>query len=380
MEDAKFDNALTAGSYRPGVRALLATAGLLVFAGSALAGRPTAHTLRKSQSGPIASVAQDNNVAAWLTSGTRPCNEVHVLSPGKKDRTLPQSPSDSMTCRWSLDDGQPQLAVAARMSTALWTLHSSPSSFDQVVVAAFAGPERQLERFTHATNGTGEWLGGVAGSGRTLAYSWVDVEYVDPVGCLSGGSCKEKIADGGIRTVTRQGTKYTATSLPEAKPALQLAASAGRIAYVPAVTAKAGRPSANTNSPLYIVDAVSGDPVGQASVHGIPIAIALSPRVLAVLTTQNGPRDRISWFSATDGTKLGSALVSANAAPQLAANDRLLVYRVGRRLRAVATRNGRVKTLTKTGLNYVGLSLSRKRLVWAENHGNNGRLRALATG
>jgi len=381
VQDAKFDNALTAWRYRPGVRALLATAGLLVLAGSALAGRPTAHTLRKSQGDPIAAVAQDKNVAAWLTSGSRPCNEVHVMSPGKKDRTLPQSPSDSMTCRWSLADGQPQLAVAVRMSTALWTLHeTNPSSFDQVVVAAFAGPERQLERFTHATNGTGEWLGGVAGAGRTLAYSWVDVEYVDPVACLSGGSCKEKIADGGIQIVTRQGTKYTYAPLPDAKPALQLAAAAGRIAYIPAVTAKSGRPSANTNGSLYVVDAVSGDPVAQASVHGIPIAIALSSRVLAVLTTQNGPRDRISWFSATDGTKLGSVLVSAQAAPQLAASDRLLVYRVGRRLRGVATRNGHIKTLTKTGLNYVGLSLSRKRLVWGENHGNNGRLRALSTG
>jgi hypothetical protein len=363
------------------VRALLATAGLLVLAGSALAGRPTAHTLRKSQSGPIAAVAQDNNLAAWLTTG-RPCNEVHVLSPGKKDRTLPQDASDSMTCLWSLDDGQPQLAIAARMSTALWTLHESAgdSSFDQVVAAAFSGPERQLERFTHASNGTGDWLGGVAGSGRTLAYSWVDVEYVDPVACLSGGSCKEKIADGGIQIVTRQGTKYSFAPLPGARPALQLAAAGGRIAYVPAVTAKSGRPSANTNNSLYIVDGVSGDPVAQASVHGIPIAIALSPNVLAVLTAQNGPRDRISWFSAIDGSKLGSILVSANAAPQLAASDRFLVYRIGRRLREVATRNSHIKTLAKTGLNYVGLSLSRKRLVWAENHADNGRLRALTTG
>jgi len=362
------------------VRVLLATAGLLVLAGSALAGRPTAHTLRKSQGDPIAAVAQDNNLAAWFTSGSRPCNEVHVLSPGKKDRILPPPGSASMTCGWSLD-GQPQLAISARMSTALWTLHATfDQVVDQVVVAAFSGPERQLERFTHATNGTGDWLGGVAGAGRTLAYSWVDVEYVDPVACLSGGSCKEKIADGGIQIVTRQGTKYTYAPLPDAKPALQLAAAAGRIAYIPAVTAKSGRPSANTNGSLYIVDAISGDPIAQASVHGIPIAIALSSHVLAVLTAQNGPRDRISWFSTTDGTKLGSVLVSANAAPQLAANDRLIVYRVGRRLRGVATRNGHIKTLAKTGLNYVGLSLSRKRLVWGENHGDNGRLRALATG
>jgi hypothetical protein len=362
------------------VRVLLATAGLLVLAGSALAGRPTAHTLRKSAGGPIEAVAQDNNVAAWFASDTRPCNEVHVMSRGKKDRSFPQA-SDSMTCRWDISGGQSQLAIAAHMSTALWTLHATlQSSFDQVVAASFGGPERQLERLSHANNGTGDWLGGVAGAGRTLAYSWVDVEYVDPVACLSGGSCKEKIADGGIRMITRQGSKFTSASLPGAKPALQLAAAAGRIAYIPALTVKAGRPSPNTNSPIYIADADTGDPVGQAFVHGIPIAISLSSRVLAVLTTQAGPRERISWFSANDGTKLGSALVSDRAAPQLAAGNRVIVYRVGRLLRAVSTRTGRIAKLVKTGQNWVGLSLAHHRLVWAENHNGNGRLRALTTG
>jgi hypothetical protein len=303
------------------------------------------------------------------------------MSPGKKDRTVPPPSSDSMTCLWSLADGQPQLAIAARMSAALWTLHGTFNQvFDQVVAASFGGPERQLERFTHASNGTGDWLGGVAGAGKTLAYSWMDVEYVDPVACLSGGSCKEKIADGGIRTVARQGSKFTEASLPGAKPALQLAAAAGRIAYIPAVTVKAGRPSANTNNSIYIVDAGTGDPLGQALVHGIPIAISLSSRLLAVLTTQAGPRDRISWFSATDGTKLGSALVSDRAAPQLAAGNRVIVYRVGRFLRDVSTRNGRIGKLVKTGQNWVGLSLAHHRLIWAENHDGSGRLRALSTG
>jgi hypothetical protein len=361
------------------VRALLATAGLLVLAGSALAGRPTAHTLRKSADGPIEAVAQDNNVAAWLTftSDTKGCNEVHVLSPGKRDRSLPQPSSDTMTCQWDLSNGQSQLAIAGRMSMALWTLHETTSStFDFVLAASFGGSEHHLDQLGHATNGTGEWLGGVAGAGRTLAYSWDDVEYVDPVACLSGGSCKQKLADGGIRVVTR--TKDT--SLPGVKPALQLAAAAGRIAYIPALTVKSGRPSPNTNSPLYVIDATSGEPVSQAFVRGIPIAIALSPHVLAVLTTQRGPRDRISWFSPIDGTKLGSALVSQRAAPQLAANDRLIVYRVGRLLRDVSTRNGHIGKLVKTTQNAVGLSLAHNRLIWAEKHGGIGRLRALSVG
>ena len=347
-----------------------------MLAGSAAAANPTAHTLRKSASGPIAAVAQDSNVAAWLTASSRGCNAVHVLSPGKHDRILPQPASGSMTCRWSLADAQSQLAVAGRISTALWTLHESgPSPFDQVLAASFGGPERQLLRLAHASDGTGQWLGGVAGAGKTLAYSWDDVEYVDPLACLSRNYCKEKVANGGIRIVTRT----TDTPLPGAQPGLQLAAAAGRIAYIPATTVKGNRPAASTNSSLYVVDATTGDVEAQPLARGIPIAIALSSHVLAVLTTQAG-HDRISWFSSADGTKLGNVTVSARAAPQLAANDQLIVYRVGRQLSTVATHSGQIRRLVKTGQNCVGLSLARGRLIWAENHGDTGRLRALAVG
>ena len=364
------------------MRALLATAGLLVLAGSAAAARPTAHTLRKSSGGPIVAVAQDGGLAAWLTysSPKGPCNSVHVLAPGKHDRIVPQAPSLSTTCRWVLTDGQPQLALASRMSTALWTLHEGgPSPLDYVMAASIGGPERQLVKLAHASDGTGKWLGGVAGSGKTLAYSWADVEYVDPSQCLSTGICKQKIADGGIDVVTRTADTPDDTPLPGAKPALQLAAADGRIAYIPATTVKAGRPSANTNNSVYLVDASSGTNEAQESLHGIPIALALTSHVLAVLTTQGAAHDRISWFSVTDGSKLGSVVISGRASAQLAADDQLIVYRVGRLLRDVFIHGGRIGQLVKTPPNAVGLSLGKGRLLWAENHGaDSGRLRMLA--
>jgi hypothetical protein len=358
------------------VRALLATAGLLVLAGTATAGSPTAHTLRKSSSGPIEAIAQDGNLVSWLSSSNRACDEVHLASPGAADRSLPQPSSGSLTCHWDLTDGQPQLAIAAGMGTAVWTLHESgPAPFDYVLAANVGGPERQLDRLAHASDGTGDWLGGVAGSGKTLAYSWDDVEYVDKLACLSGGSCQQKIADGGIRIVTRT----SAAPLPRTGPALALASAAGRIAYVPATTVKANHPAASANNSVYVVDANSGTTLGHAFVRGVPAAIALSADVLAVLT-QRGPRDRISWFSTSDETKLGSVLVSSRAAPQLAASDQLIVYRVDRSLYGVSTTTGRVRLLAKTAQNSVGLSLANGQLVWAENAGSGGRLRALAVG
>jgi hypothetical protein len=359
------------------VRALLATAGLLVLAGSAAAGSPTAHTLRKSPNGPIEAVAQDANSAAWLTSGgTRGCDAVHVLSPDRVDQTLPQPLPGSMTCRWDLTGGQSQLAYAARMSTALWTLHESgPAPFDYVVAASIGGPERQVKKLAHASDGTGDWLGSVAGSGKTLAYSWNDVEYVDKLACLSGGSCRRKIADGGIRIVTRTSD----APLPNVGPALQLAAFGGRIAYVPATRVPANRAGASPNGFVDVVDGTTGIQITSASVQGIPAAIALSPHILAVLT-QHGPKDRIVWFSAASGAKLGSVLVSRRAAPQLAASDQLIVYQLDRILYGVSTANGRIRVVGKTAPSTVGLSLANNRLVWAENRSDGGRLRALAVG
>jgi hypothetical protein len=269
------------------------------------------------------------------------------------------------------------------MSTALWTLHETgASSFDQVVAASFNGPERQLKRFSHATNGTGDWLGGVAGAGRTLAYSWYDIEYVNPTECLSSGRCKQKIADGGIQIVTRTTDgRTTDTALPGALPALQLAASGNRIAYIPATTASSGRAAAGHNATVYVVDAGTGDVLGKVSVNGEPAAIALTSHVLAVLLDQGGPRNRISWYTPTGSKRLGSALVSPNAAPQLAVDDQLIVYRVFSKLNGIPLHGGRIRTLAKTSAdNTVGLSLANGRLLWAVNHGDTGRLRALAVG
>jgi len=377
------------------VRALLVAAGLLVLTGvgSAGAAKPTTHTLRKSPSGPIVAVAQDNGVAAWFTSFTLQhpgCDLVHVTTPGKHDQTLPQPASTSLTCNFILDEGQPQLAVAARMSAALWTRYEGgPAPNDLVMAAAFGGPEQQLDRFAHASDGTGKWLGGVAGAGQTLAYSWADVEYVNPTKCLSTGSpgaCKKKIADGGIKIVTQTtGTPPTDTPLPGVQPALQLAASAGRIAFIPAAIFHGNRPSPSNNSPVSVVDAAGGNLICRAAVHGVPAAVALSPHVLAVLSENGGGRtvgvhDTIAWYSPTDCSKRGSISVSLQAALELAANDRLIVYRIGRQLLGVAVANKHIAKLAKTAHGPIGLSLSRGRLVWAENHGDTGRLRALAVG
>jgi hypothetical protein len=359
------------------VRLLIATAGLLALAGAAAAAAGMSHpqTIRRS-AGPVEAVTQDGRAVAWLAAGGSKCNAVHVVTPSG-DESMPQPSSGSMTCHWDLTAGRSLLAFASGVSSALWTLHESGSvRFDYVLSAHTQGREQMIERLAHASDGTGWWLGGLAGAGSTLAYSKVDVEYVDKLACLSGGSCKKKIADGAIYTVSGG----VATALPGSPPALDLAAADNRIAYVPATTiAKSGAPAPSTTAVVTVVDARKGTLVSQAQPDGLPLAIALSPHVLAVLT-RDGRRDRVSWYAAADGEKLGSSAVPRSAAPQLTASNRMVVYRVGRLLRGIVLSTSRTRKLVRAASNPVGPSLLRSRLVWAENSAQSARIRELFLG
>lgn len=365
---------------------MLATAGLLALAGAAAAATPQPYTLSRSPNGPIDALTQDSHEIAWVTGGGSKCNAVHILGPGGAS-TLPQPSTDSMTCHWDLSDGQMQLALASGPSAALWTLHEDgTTAVDYVMTAQVGGSEQRLDRLAHASDGTGLWLGGLAGAGTTLAYSSVDVEYVDKLGCASGGSCKKQIAGGGINLVSNGHS----TPLAGAKPALGLAAAGGRIAYIPATRVDAnGDPMGGANGWILVVDASTGAQCASVSAPGVPIAIALSAHVLAVLARSNG-LERVAWYGIgpanqpphcfADMTQLGSTAVPRATVRQLAASDRLIVYRVGNVLRGISVAKGVVKTLARTALSPLGLSLEAGQLAWAENRTDSGRIRALTVG
>jgi len=355
------------------VRVLIATAGLLAVAGAAAAAVvPHAQTLRRSP-GPVDAITQDGPVVAWIADGGTKCNVVHAIGPGWSE-SMPQPSTASMTCHWDLSAGQPQLAFAAGVSSALWTLHEGGSvPYDYLMTAHAKGPEVIVDRLGHASDGTGWWVGGIAGAGTTLAYSAVDVEYVDKLGCLSGAPCKKKIAGGAIHTIS-DGQEAI---LPGTPPALELAAASDLIAYAPAMTvAKDGSPAPNRSAAIQVVDVEKGTVVSQVVPNGLPLAIALAPNVLAVLTS-TARAERVSWYAIGSGTKLGSAGVPLSTAPELAVGNRMVVYRVGSVLRGIDLVTGRVRTLTRASIKPVGFSLAGNRLVWAENTPAGGRIRAL---
>jgi hypothetical protein len=351
------------------VRALLVTAAFFALAGIASAAAPQPTTIVHTPA-PVKALAQDGGLLAWLASNGKKCNAVHVTGNGNT-YVLPQPPNTGMTCHWALSNGIVHVAIAAGVNAALWTLHERRSDF--VMTAQAGGKEIEVDRLAHADS-TGWWLGDITGGGNTLAYSSVDVEYVDPLACGSGGSCKKKVAGGGIDLVTA-GQK---SSLPKAAPALSLAVSNGRIAYIRATTvAKNGSPASSSGATVPVLDVSNGTVVSQAKPVGVPLAIGLSAHVLAVLS-RNVHFLRLSWYDPATGRKLGGIGVPVGTAPALAVSDQDVVFRFGRNLRALVLATRHVHPLGKTATNYLGLSLDNDRLVWAENHKTSGAIRALS--
>lgn len=350
------------------LRALLVIVGLLALAGIASAATPT--TLVRSKV-PVDAVTQDGGMLAWLSGTHSACNQIHMTGNGHS-YVLPQPPNSGMTCRWSLAPGVPRLAVAADASAALWTLHQRGS--DWVVTAEVGGKEIDIERLAHQSDGTRWWLGGLTGGGSTLAYSRVDVEYVDPLACASGGSCAKEIADGAIELVSA-GEK---TELPNSDPALGLSVSGGRIAYIPATAVnKSGAPVSSPSAAVRVVDASDGTSVSQANPVGTPVAVGLSPHVLAVLAHVSG-KAKLTWYDPATGTKLGGIGVPATTSPALAVDDQVIAYRVGQYLHGLVIDTGHQHVLAKTAVGAFGLSLDEGRLVWAESGSSSGRIRAVS--
>jgi hypothetical protein len=233
---------------------------------------------------------------------------------------------------------------------------------------------RRFDQLAHTPAGAGLWLGGIAGSGSTLVYAVTEVGYVDQVACLSGGSCRLRIAGGGVRLVLGRRNPL----IPGTGPAVAVAASGGRIAYIPAADVDVrGRPVASSTRAIPVRTARGGLVIARIEPAGLPLGIALAPHLLALIE-RSGRETRVDWYDPGSGHRLGSVRVSRAASTHLAAGDREIVYRVGRELHAIDVATGRTRTLVTTPVTPVGLSLDGDRVFWAENLLGKGRIRSLA--
>ncbi len=347
-----------------------------------IAAPPRPQTLYTSPRGPFAAFAQDGPLLAWVAPGSHGCNTVRVLSlaNGGQVRLPKQGGAQNVTCRWNVV--QPVRLALGRSGLnaapyALWTLYEklTPLEFDYMLGAGTSDTrERRFREIAHSSQGIGLWLGGIAGDGDNLVYAVAAVQYVDEVACLSGGSCEKRVAGGGIRRISGRNDPL----IPNTLAAVAVAASGNSIAYVPAAPSvgKDGRPVASADLPLEVRDARSGALLARAAPEGTPVAIALSAGVLATLE-QTSRGLRLAWYSASTGAPGGSVDVPPRTAPELAANDQVIVFRVGRSIRDVNVTTQHVRTLVRAASLPIGLSLEGNRVAWAENVNGRGRIRAV---
>ena len=358
------------------MRVLIAAAGLVSFLVGGGAAGPHLQTLYKSPSGPIAAFSQDGSLLAWFEPGRPSCNRVQVLSLNGVRVTLPdqRAGNPNVTCRWNVT-GPVQLALGG--TSALWSLHEqAPVEYDYLVGASVSDRrERRFREIAHGDTGAGLWLGGVAGDGKTLVYSIVAVDYVNRLACLSGNSCRLHVTGGAVlRVVGRRDLPITGVG-----PAIDVAASGTRIAYIPAGSTvdRSGRPQPSADRPIEVRDAVTGGFVSRVDPTGVPERVALSPHVLAVLEhTSRGPL--VEWYNAAHGgQRLGAVRLPRGAADDVSASDQLIAFHVGRSLRAIDLATHKVRVLAQAASTPIGLSLEGSRLAWAENVKGHGRIRAL---
>ena len=340
------------------------------------------HTVYARAHSTIAAFAQDGPVVAWFSPSATGCNTVQLRSlRNGVDRVLPQQDSRNVTCRgWTVDPSGVRLALAG--STALWTLRSqAPIPFDYLIGASVRDPrERRFQELAHTKRGSGLWLGGVAGDGSTLVYAVSSVAYVDEAGCLAGtATCRLSVTGGGVYRIDgRQPPQLVPGT--ERDGAVAVAASAGAVAYVRAApkVGPLGQPFASAEDPISVVDARTGTLLTEVVPRGAPLAIALTPTLLATL--ERTPLGlRVAWYERGPGpTTGGSVPVSAKASPELAADDRWIVYRVGRTIRGIELPTQRVRTLARAAAQPIGLSVEGNRLAWAENLPHSARIRILS--
>ena len=368
-----------------GAFALAAT----VVHGSARAGQvQTLYTSPAHQR--IEAFAQDGQLLAWFepSTKTRKCNLVWVWQLGHGKETLPAQGQSfhNVTCQWQVPPGSPVgLALAGNHGhpEALWTLRETASRvvrFDYVLGATLANPEeRRFQEVAHARLGAGMWLGGIVGSGTSLLYSVVDVQYHDQVACLSAPTsahaCDLDVTGGAIYRVV--GRKLP-TPIRGAGPAVGLAVSGGEVAYLPAAaSARAdGQPIASPETSVYIRDVQTGDLIASIAPGGVPLAIGLSTTVLALL--ERTPSGLVlSWYDHETGELVHSITVPKATAPELAVGTTTIVYRDGHTIRAIDLHTHHVRVLAKAASTPIGLSIANDRVAWAEDVAGHGRIRAV---
>ncbi len=363
-----------------GTRAGIAIAVALALAAPAAGARP--RTLAYT-GGPVYAFAQDGGRIAWasLDDGSACPWKIRVRTLATHVQTAITTAAGP-TCRDEVGFQEPEwllLALAGRR--AAWTLiaHGN-NTYRQVVTGAVAvGADRQVVELVYANGDhAGDHLGGVAGDGRRLLFSRIEVG-VGPTGCEGGdgdlSACYGEIRGGGVYRI--EGAAPVA--VPGAPPAIRLAVSGDRLALVPAARARppTAAPRVAPLADVQIRALPGGGLVSTFAPAGTIRSLALSGRIAAVIV-RRGALTQIDAHDPATGARVRTVTVPATATA-LSVSGTRLVYRTGRRVwMASAVAGGPPPRLLATAAaEPIGLSIEGTRVAWAENLSSGGRIQAV---
>ena len=338
----------------------LACATAFVAAGPT-ATRPPPRTLVVAK-GPIRAFAQDASTIAWVDSGYR----VHVRRVAAKRGVVIGS---------ALHPGgykvkSVRLVLAGKQ--ALWTSYDRGNFlYTHVYTGSPSLGEREVAELVYMPDDgpEGTYVGGLGGDGTTLVLGTIGQR------CDNEYDCRRIDVDGNVKRV-----RSDAQDIPGVPPPVMLAASAGRVALVPAKTPRffpdIGAPRAAEYAPVQVYD-LSGHLISSVVPPGTPRAIALSWPKLAVLFEFVDGTRQIQLYDARSGGYWaeGGAGVFRKVpvtVTHVAVGTAGVVWAVGREIYLL--RRQKVELIRHASGTPIGLSIEGRRVAWAVNLKGGGRI------
>ena len=274
---------------------------------------------------------------------------------------------------------RPTGALALGGERAVWTEDYGGSSIDASAYTAALNDRRVRAIFDiEGVPGLGGIFADFAGDGDTLAFAWADIDFEtedEHRACYSGRGCRFIVVGGGARRVVAG----RAVRIPGAPPAFRVAASAGRIAVVPADRTKsaASYPRPVAGGPVEIRNAEDGTIVSTFAPAGTVRAVALTGRNAAVLVVDASRQKRIARYDSVTGSLLGPTPVPPATAAALEVAGENVVSRVGRSIWLLRSGVGTLARLWTARRTPVAVSIEGRRIVWAVNGKRRGRVLTL---
>jgi hypothetical protein len=321
---------------------------------------------------PISALAHDAGRIAFIAGKEFDVYQTYCMQVRTRKIGAPRGISLRRTCA----DSYPTGLLVLGAGRAVW-MEDVGGSVRTWSIYTAAVADRRLKWLTEfeQTGGAGDHPI-LAGDGRTLALAWAssDVPAGDETNCLDDDvPCRFTVVGGGARRVVGG----TTVRIPGVPPAAYFAASAGRIAVVPAdrTIRSSPVPRAVEGGPVQIRDAVTGTLVSSFAPTGTVRAVALSSRIAAVLVTEAGVR-RIDRYDAVNGALLGKTIVPA-ATAELELAGRTVVFRAGKSIWILRGASGIPKRLWTAHRVPFDLSIEDRRVIWAVNGNGRGSVSSL---